>query len=637
MDFIQIPVLRPPTKWTLPNWRDLPDWSRYDRMGLDIESRDPNLTKLGPGFRRDAYNIGVALAFPDGKKFYLPMRHATGRNMEVGKVLKYLREQAASYRGEVIGANFNYDVDGLYSDGVEFHRDAKLRDVQIAEALLYELHDRYSLEHCAGYNGLKAKDDALLYEAAKAYSLRKKSKPSEVDHKGQMFKLPPEYVGPYAEQDAMLGLQIYDAQKPRLDEQNLWQIWNLETELLPVLIRMRRRGVLVDQGYMEYIQKRCLRYRDKYLRAFTNLTGYHITPEIMRSKGMAEICQSLGMPIGVSAKGNPILDKFAFIAHGTPWAKAILAAKQVDTATTAVTSLFKHITSQGRVHTTFNQVKGEKFSGDDSGGAAFGRTSSVNPNLQNQSNQIPDFRRIFLPDPGCQWACIDYSSQEVKLAVHYAELIGARGAAQIGDALRENPHIDFHGMVAEIAGIKRSEAKIWLFSRLYGKGDGRLVSELGFATTKRLNKRTGRVFEEPGREGQLFLDKFARRLPFIDDLIRQAKVNATQRGQVRTLLGRLCRFPARVNGKGYDFAHKALNRIIQGSAGDQMKQALVDCDRAGIPLQLSVHDEIDLSVPDLEMAREVSRIMIDAVKLTVPVTTDIEVGPNWKDIKKAAA
>ena len=85
----------------------------------------------------------------------------------------------------------------------------------------------------------------------------------------------------------------------------------------------------------------------------------------------------------------------------------------------------------------------------------------------------------------------------------------------------------------------------------------------------------------------------------------------------------------------YDWTHKAFNRVIQGSSGDQTKKAMVDADTAGIRLQLQVHDELDLSIYDRQTARDLAAIMRDGVPCSVPHKVDIEIGPNWADIMEA--
>ena len=102
-------------------------------------------------------------------------------------------------------------------------------------------------------------------------------------------------------------------------------------------------------------------------------------------------------------------------------------------------------------------------------------------------------------------------------------------------------------------------------------------------------------------------------------------------GFIRTAGGRKCRFPKRPRG-GYDWAHKALNRLIQGSSGDQTKQAMVNADDAGVAIQLQVHDELDFSIYSLKEATDCAEIMRNALPCNIPAKVDIEIGPSWGEI-----
>jgi len=186
----------------------------------------------------------MSFAIEDGPAFYLPIRHASGENLPVENTLGYLREQASKFKGDIVGANLQYDLDFLAQEGVTFN-PRFFRDVQIAEPLLDELQNSYSLNAIAERHGIPGKDQILLEQAAQAYGVNPKS---------GMWQLPPEYVGPYAEQDARLPLQLLSRQERRIDEEGLWGIYDLESRLLPVLVKMRRRGVRIDFDKLEYVE-----------------------------------------------------------------------------------------------------------------------------------------------------------------------------------------------------------------------------------------------------------------------------------------------------------------------------------------------------------------------------------------------
>jgi DNA polymerase I-like protein with 3'-5' exonuclease and polymerase domains len=186
--------------------------------------------------------------------------------------------------------------------------------------------------------------------------------------------------------------------------------------------------------------------------------------------------------------------------------------------------------------------------------------------------------------------------------------------------------------MADLAEIKRKEAKSIFLGLCYGMGGAKLCRQLGLPTKMVTSYRSGKLIEVAGDEGQALLNRFNDLVPFVRQLAKKADVTAASRGFVRTLSGRRCRFPVRKDGS-YDWTHKALNRIIQGSSADQTKRAMVEIARAGYALQLQVHDEIDLSVSSREEAEAVAEIMATCVPLEVPSVVDVEIGPSWGEAK----
>ncbi len=147
----------------------------------------------------------------------------------------------------------------------------------------------------------------------------------------------------------------------------------------------------------------------------------------------------------------------------------------------------------------------------------------------------------------------------------------------------------------------------------------------------------GYIKEMAGEEGQEILDNFNAEVPYVGQLAAKATERAEQNGYVRTVLGRQLNFERKDDGT-YDYTHKALNRIIQGSSADQTKLAMVELDRAGHYIQLQVHDETDGSFASAKEAKEAGNIMRDCIlsrcKPWVPFKVDTECGPNWGEVKK---
>jgi DNA polymerase I-like protein with 3'-5' exonuclease and polymerase domains len=180
--------------------------------------------------------------------------------------------------------------------------------------------------------------------------------------------------------------------------------------------------------------------------------------------------------------------------------------------------------------------------------------------------------------------------------------------------------------------MARKIVKNYVNGRLYGMGDAKLCRSIGCETVWRPG-RDGQMREFPGSEGQEKIDRFNKFVPWLTGLTRETSKTAKQRGHVWTILRRRCNFPKDSQGN-YDWCHKAMSRIGQGGAADQMKETACQADAAGIPLQLIVHDEFDYSETDVKRMRLLRELQMDSVKFNVPMNVDQEVGLDWGNIHK---
>jgi DNA polymerase I-like protein with 3'-5' exonuclease and polymerase domains len=269
-----------------------------------------------------------------------------------------------------------------------------------------------------------------------------------------------------------------------------------------------------------------------------------------------------------------------------------------------------------------------------------GRFSYNNPNLQQipaRNKELgPRIRSLFIPEEGMTWGCFDYSQQEPRLVTHYAALDGLYGVEEVLDAYNGG-EADFHQIVAEMANIPRSQAKTINLGLFYGMGKNKLQAELG--VSKENAEDLFRTYHD--------------KVPFVKMLMESVMRRAQDRGRVRTLLGRRCRFDLwepnqfgihkalpheealSEHGPGIKraYTYKALNRLIQGSAADMTKKAMVELHKEGITPHIQVHDELDISVVNPLEAAKIKDIMESAVDLEVPNKVDYESGPNWGTIK----
>jgi len=485
-------------------------------------------------------------------------------------------------------------------------------------------------------HGLPGKDEALLKRFAAYYG---------IDPKADMWKLPACAVGPYGEEDTRGPLALLRRQERIIDRHNLWKIYDLECALQPVLIKMRRRGVKVNLEKLGQIERLALSRECKALHEIKRLTGRQLTTDdTNKTAALIPLIEAMGFQVGRTEKGNKSLtnDILKEIARQSRKRKddpptvpeLIMTAKKWNKVRNTFCASIRRHEVNGRIHCTFNQMIGEDDSGGE-GGARYGRLSCKQPNLQQQPSRDPEigplWRAIYEPDDGLDWITLDYGTQEPRWMTHYAELEELPGARKAAQAYRDNPRTDFHQMVADIMGVERKPSKEIGLGKMYGMGGAKLSHRLGLPTVMKVHSKSGRSYEAAGPEAQGLIEQYDDALPFVKGLAKMCENRAAKRGFINTAGGRRCRFPV-VDGK-YDWVFKALNRLIQGSSGDQMKAAMVQMDAAGVPIQLQVHDEVDFS-GDLGLAQIGAEIMIKALPCNVPHLVDIEIGPSWGEIKK---
>lgn len=667
---MQLPLLVPESGWKPPRIADLPqDWNVAGRIGFDVETRDEELKKMGIGVRRPGcYMVGFSVTLEHGPSFYVPLRHDGGDNVEdVGQALAYLRHQMANYRGVVVGANVQYDLDYAAEEGGWFSQASHIRDVQIADPLIYELHQSYSLQNIAERLGLPGKNQSLLEEAARCYG---------VDPKGGLWRLPARFVGPYAEEDTALPLRILRLQERRIDALDLWDIYNLESQVTPVLVKMRRRGVLVDFDHLMKMENWSLQEEKIALDLVERETGYQVgVGNVWKAEAMAEPLKRMGIEVPVTTQGADSIDKDFLSGIDHVVAKALARARKVNKLRTTFAQSVRRYMVNGRIHCTFNQIAVDDGTGGGMKGARYGRLSCVDPNLQQQPSRdefAQDWRRTYVPESGQLWCSNDYSQQEPRWTTHFAAVYpfeevwvqeAANAAAQV---YIDDPNADNHDTMTRIvygdefvatADKKtykkaRGNCKIIYLGLCYGEGGAKLCDDLGLPTRWTVGSRIegrwvqeyfdhevearsrqaetgGRAWRAAGEEGQRILDQFNAKAPFIGKLAKAASAIADAKGEVKTILGRKLHFPQ--TASGYEWTHKALNRVIQGSSADQTKRALVEIDRAGHFIQLQVHDEIACSVEDESEGRAIAEIMRNCVPAKVPFKVDTECGSSWGD------
>ncbi len=609
--------LRLPTSWSAP--QEFPRLSGV--VGFDLETRDPNLKKSGPGwaYRDGGQIVGLSFAWDGGRqKGYWPIRHHGGGNLDPDNVLSWVRDTLSQEDLTIVAHNASYELGWLKREGIECK--AKALCTYTTSALLNEYRKSYSLDNVAkDYLGV-TKDESLLMNALAAYGL---------PGKDYIWALPAPYVGPYGEQDAVLALQLWEKFQQPLGEEGLHNILKIEHDLIPLLVQMRWNGVRVDVERAENASQILKLEYDEYLERVEKKLGQKL--DVWAADSLIDACHRLKVEYPKTARGAASFQQDWLENHPHPILQAVTKLRTLDKIRgTFIDSYFLEGHTDGRLHPQFHPLRA------DDGGTVSGRLSSSNPNAQNLPSPEKTLfgnvvRGFLLPEEGQLWATLDYSQQEPRMAVHYAVISRLRGAEAAARAYRENPNQDFHQLVADITGLTRKRAKVINLGMLYGMGGGRLCADLGLPTVMRKGSRG--EYLAPGPEGQAIIDQYHRAMPWIRDLQDTVTKKAEQRGFIKTLLGRRCRF-----GQGRDFARKALNRLIQGSSADQTKAAMLHNWREyGLVPLVQVHDELGYSVVDEEQALLAKKGMIECVELQVPTKVDLEMGPNWGDVKGLAA
>ena len=608
--------------WTPPT--SFPNLKEAKEVAIDLETKDPFIKEKGPGWATNQGNIiGVAVATESFKGYY-PVAHEAGGNMDMMMVMNWVQDICRS-KATKIFHNASYDIGWLKAHGVTVY--GSIADTMIAAALIDENRFRYSLNALSVDYLSELKSEAGLREAAEDWG---------IDAKGEMFKLPAKFVGPYAEQDAVLTFKLWQRFKSEIHKQDLNDVWDLEMELLPILLHMRSHGVRVDLEGADLLKKEFLEKEKDALFKIKKAAGIDI--DIWAARSIAKAFDKLKIKYPLTEKTKePSFTQNWLTNCEAPIAKLIREAREVNKFhSTFIDSIFK-FEHNGRIHAEINQLRG------DAGGTVSGRLSYAHPNLQQiparNKDLGPRIRSLFLPDKRCKWASFDYSQQEPRLVVHYASSIGFNGSEELIEAY-QNENADFHQTVADMAGIPRSQAKTINLGIFYGMGKNKLSRELGIDKS----------------QAETILREYNAKVPFVKQLANRAAESADKNGAIWTLKGRKCRFEQwepssfglhkptnfedAVNKYGKNnikraMTYKALNRLIQGSAADQVKQAMIDCAKKNYYPAIQIHDELCFSIPKerLEPAvNEIKGIMELCIpELKVKSKVDIATGMNWGD------
>ena len=675
----------------MPDDLDLQD---VDTVAIDIETYDPNLKTKGLGaIRKDGFITGVSVA--TGKDtVYFGLHHSdkTTSKEEEKEFWDQLNKKLLQNSNIIkVFHNAIYDVCWLRAVTGKMLK-GRLVDTMVAASVIDENRFKYSLDALSKdyLNDSKYKYD--LYEKAAiegikdpmsnmhrlSYGLVKLYAKQDVDLTLKLWNL----------FNKKLDKTLYT----KTENNKVYtcrNIFELETRLFPCLVEMKFKGVRIDTQKLENLGKRLRRRRDNLLSIIKKHTGLKL--QLWAATSIKQLLDNRKITkFEKTPKSRmPKLPKDFLKTHEDRFLKMVSKAREADKAVNTFIEGLKSYIYKGRIHADINQIKG------DGGGTVTGRFSMSNPNLQQIPSKGyigKKMRELFIPEEGHTWGSFDYSQQEPRIVVHYAIKHGLSETEDLKEKF-DDDKADFHQVVADMAKISRKQAKTINLGLFYGMGKGKLQAELNldkaqaktlfdtyhkkvpfvkelsdnliqFAAKNKLiftledrfcrfdkyesvNKRWNndkRKFEEWDPEA-IEIKQSDGKIKYKGEFITPKLLtkeeawtkfkllhNAKSKKKVEDLTEeeRKSRFKLYFSPA---FTYKALNRLVQGSAADMTKKAMVLLYEKGIVPHIQIHDELCVSIKDNETRNTVQKIMEIAIPLKVNNKVDFESGPNWGSIK----
>lgn len=576
---------------------------RQPRFAVDTEttSKDPLQANL----------VGLSFCWNEGEAYYLPVRGPmSDRVLDLRTTLDALRPALTNPDVEKIGQNLKYDLIVLDRAGVALA--GPLTDTMVLSYLLESGERNHNLDELSR----RLLDHTMIPITA----LIGKGKAQTTIDRVEVAK-----VAVYAGEDADAAWRLDAILAPRVREEGLWDLYaDLERPLIPILARMEAIGVKVDVERLQQLS------REFALK----LTA--IEAEIYREAGrefnigsLPQLRQVLFRELKLPSTkktpgGEPSTDSEVLeaLAARHPLPRLLIEHRHfAKLKSTYLDALAKQADEDGRIHASFNQVV-----------TATGRLSSSDPNLQNipiRSEDGGQVRQAFVPGfPGWSLVSTDYSQVELRVLAHYSKDQALIRAFAEGRDIHAAVAARIFGMPEpEVSPTQRRIAKTVNFGVIYGLSPFGLASRLGITQV----------------EAAAFIDAYFQEYAGVGDFIDRTREEALRTGKVETILGRRRAITGIKNttGRTLNLAERlAVNTVIQGSAADLMKRAMLLVDRRireaklQARMLLQIHDELVFEAPEAEvmpLALLVHEAMRTALPLDVPLGVEVSRGANWLD------
>lgn len=557
--------------------------------------------------------IGFSFAVAPGEAAYLPVAHDyldAPAQLDRDWVLAQLKPLLEDDKALKVGQNLKFDQSMLARYGIN------LRGIAFDTML-----ESYVLDSVAGRHDM----DSL----AERYLNHKTITFEEIAGKGKnqltFNQIALEQAGPYAAEDADVTLQLHLVLWPKLQQsEGLKRVFQeIEMPLLPVLSRIERTGVLIDQNILaahskeltirlDELEKQAHELADEPF----NLASPKQLQVILYEKQKLPILKKT--PGGAASTNEEVL---AELALDYPLPKVILEyrglAKLKSTYTDKLPLMINPVS--GRVHTSYHQAV-----------TATGRLSSRDPNLQNIPVRNEEGRRIrqaFIAPQGYRIMAADYSQIELRIMAHLSQDKGLLAAFAAGKDIHRATAAEVFGLPLEkVTNEQRRSAKAINFGLIYG------MSAFGLA----------RQLNIPRGEAQRYMDLYFERYPGVLEYMERTRKQAADQGYVTTLDGRRLYLPdihSRNATRRKAAEREAINAPMQGTAADIIKRAMIAVDawlqqepEPKVRVIMQVHDELVFEVHEsvLESAEQkVRELMEQSMQLAVPLKVDVGVGDNW--------
>ena len=530
---------------------------------------------------------------------YLPFGHEGGGNLSEAQVKEYARRELRGKR--IHGANTRFDIHQMIGWGVDLReQDNMFTDIQHTAALLDDNRRKFALDVLGqdylGEGKVKTLTGGQLIDASKMKEY----------HAGE--------VAPYGCRDVDMLEELDAVMQPMIEADDLRRVHDLEDEILPAVVEMEQNMAPLD---MEKLTDWVGRSEQEYKKILWNLTrdlGFQVDPG--KSKDMVRVFEKLGIPVTFfTEKGAPSFTDAVLKSLAKEYPAIASIRRAVRLASIRSKYLVPYLEEQldGYLPYDLHQLRGDEY------GTISGRFSSSNRNIQQvmavekQRELLGDdyiIRELFVARRRSKLGASDAKQIEFRIFGHYAN------SKYITDAYEADPDADFHEVVKQMVihllpHITRKPVKNLNFAKIYGAGFDKIVMMTGL---------------EP-EQAEDFIQVYDRTFPEVKTLLKYAARLATERGWVKTYLGRRSRFR---NGER---AHKALNAVIQGTAADIMKRKLVELYKArkelDILLLMTVHDEVVFEAEEETVPKVDQLLNTQTTNLKIPILWDTGFADNW--------